>query len=311
LQVRLADGELDRLEPRLYVAHLKPGFAAQDVESLFAKHAGIVVKDIVPITRREGYLPTAALVRTMSPQDAAHAISVMNSGIFMESTADSSTAAHIAPTPIVVRYATRKTRSSTSTTTHADSASVEHAAMPAFAGQSEQQPPAGTLLQYEQARQFASMQQPPLMYGTYYPFFGPHGGIVHERMPAAPMHTAMPPVPALTSSMQNVGANVSTRPLHAAGQAEGPPGANLFVYHLPPALSDADLVTLFAPFGPLISAKVFVDKTTGLSKGFGFVSYQSPQAAASAIQVMSGFAIGNKRLKVQLKRDKTAQPAAL
>jgi CUG-BP- and ETR3-like factor len=50
---------------------------------------------------------------------------------------------------------------------------------------------------------------------------------------------------------------------------EGPAGANLFVYHLPHDLTDADLATAFNPFGNVISAKVYVDKYTGESKGFG------------------------------------------
>jgi len=50
---------------------------------------------------------------------------------------------------------------------------------------------------------------------------------------------------------------------------EGPAGANLFVYHLPHDLTDADLATAFNSFGNVISAKVYVDKYTGESKGFG------------------------------------------
>jgi hypothetical protein len=53
----------------------------------------------------------------------------------------------------------------------------------------------------------------------------------------------------------------------------GPNGANLFIYHLPRDLTDADLSTLFASFGNVISAKVFVDKKTSDSKGFGKLDF--------------------------------------
>ncbi|XP_052244677.1 CUGBP Elav-like family member 2 isoform X3 [Dreissena polymorpha] len=91
----------------------------------------------------------------------------------------------------------------------------------------------------------------------------------------------------------------------AAGkQTEGPEGANLFIYHLPQEFSDQDLMQTFMPFGNVISAKVFIDKQTNLSKCFGFVSYDNPVSAQAAIQAMNGFQIGMKRLKVQLKRAK-------
>lgn len=91
----------------------------------------------------------------------------------------------------------------------------------------------------------------------------------------------------------------------AAGkQTEGPEGANLFIYHLPQEFTDSDLIQTFSPFGSVISAKVFIDKQTNLSKCFGFVSYDNPVSAQAAIQAMNGFQIGMKRLKVQLKRPK-------
>lgn len=54
-----------------------------------------------------------------------------------------------------------------------------------------------------------------------------------------------------------------------AKQPIGPSGANLFVYYLPGSLSDTDLATAFAPFGEVLSAKVYYDRDTGESKGFG------------------------------------------
>lgn len=96
---------------------------------------------------------------------------------------------------------------------------------------------------------------------------------------APPFQFAAGPVP----TMINLGYATSqeTKPSYlpcgTSGRedlSEGPPGANLFIYHLPQDLTDADLATLFGAnsFGNVISAKVYVDKRTGESKGFGRLS---------------------------------------
>jgi len=83
---------------------------------------------------------------------------------------------------------------------------------------------------------------------------------------------------------------------------QGPGGANIFVYNLPPEVQDGDLASLFFGFGQILSTRVYIDKATGRSKGFGFVSFFNSESAAAAVQAMNNYEWFGRKLKVQVKK---------
>lgn len=83
---------------------------------------------------------------------------------------------------------------------------------------------------------------------------------------------------------------------------QGPPGCNLFLFHLPIEWKESDLLSYFSPFGIIVSARIMCEKDSGRSKGFGFLSYNNTLSAKNAVKMMNGFQVLGKRLKVEIKK---------
>ena len=64
--------------------------------------------------------------------------------------------------------------------------------------------------------------------------------------------------------------------------------ANLYVAHLPKMFTQGELEAHFATYGKIITSKILIDNTTGLSKGAGFVRYDKHTEAESAISALNG-----------------------
>ena len=64
--------------------------------------------------------------------------------------------------------------------------------------------------------------------------------------------------------------------------------ANLYVAHLPETCTQLELESLFKPYGNIITSKVLVDSTSGLSRGVGFVRFDKHQEAETAITALNG-----------------------
>jgi RNA recognition motif-containing protein len=84
-------------------------------------------------------------------------------------------------------------------------------------------------------------------------------------------------------------------PIQTTHHNKGPEGANLFIFHIPNHFTNLDMWQLFCHYGTLLSVRIMVEKDTGRSRGFGFVSYDSPDAAALAIKELNGFVVSQQR----------------
>jgi RNA recognition motif-containing protein len=72
----------------------------------------------------------------------------------------------------------------------------------------------------------------------------------------------------------------------------------LFVGGFGPTTTVADLRTFFSRFGELVDVVIVPNRSTGQSRGFGFVSYRSAAAADDAIKGMNGIELDGHPLRV-------------
>src|SRR5687768_11199115 len=75
-------------------------------------------------------------------------------------------------------------------------------------------------------------------------------------------------------------------------------GSKLFVGGLSWNTTDASLRTAFESFGQIREARVILDRETGKSRGFGFVTFQSNDDAAAAIRSMNGAMVDGRTIRV-------------
>jgi len=72
----------------------------------------------------------------------------------------------------------------------------------------------------------------------------------------------------------------------------------IYVDNLAEAVTEADLLKLFSPFGHVSEVHIAVKRLGNKRRGFGFVTMVSPAGARAALQALNGHMIGTCTLTI-------------
>jgi cold-inducible RNA-binding protein len=82
----------------------------------------------------------------------------------------------------------------------------------------------------------------------------------------------------------------------------------LYVGNLSKQVTDAQLSDLATPYGALVSANVATERSSGESKGFGFVEFSNADEARAAITGLDGRDVNGQALKVNEAKPRKDAP---
>lgn len=80
--------------------------------------------------------------------------------------------------------------------------------------------------------------------------------------------------------------------------------SKLFVGGLSYSTDEVSLKEAFSQYGEVVEARVILDRETGRSRGFGFITFTSTDAASSAIQAFDGQDLHGRRVRVNYATEK-------
>ena len=78
----------------------------------------------------------------------------------------------------------------------------------------------------------------------------------------------------------------------------------LIILNLARSTTQKQLKNLFEEYGSVESCSLVLDKSTGKSKGFGFVEMPKPEAAELAIKNLNNKNVANNKIRVKEAEDK-------
>ena len=83
---------------------------------------------------------------------------------------------------------------------------------------------------------------------------------------------------------------------------------NIYVGNLAYSITDAELREAFGEFGEVAEVNLVTDRTTGQSKGFGFVEMPNNSEADAAIKALNSTQLNGRAIKVNQAKPKGDRP---
>ena len=83
---------------------------------------------------------------------------------------------------------------------------------------------------------------------------------------------------------------------------------NIYVGNLPYTVTEDELKAVFAEFGEIDGVTIITDKSSGQSKGFGFVEMPNNSEADQAIEALNGSLLQGRALKVNQAKPRGERP---
>jgi RNA recognition motif-containing protein len=77
----------------------------------------------------------------------------------------------------------------------------------------------------------------------------------------------------------------------------------LYVGNFPYSVDEDQLREMFSPYGEIEELALIMDRETGRSKGFAFITFETQQAAESALE-KNGVDLSGRALRVNMAQEK-------
>ncbi|CAK9209792.1 unnamed protein product [Sphagnum troendelagicum] len=88
-------------------------------------------------------------------------------------------------------------------------------------------------------------------------------------------------------------------PRENMGASKGPKTKKIFVGGIPPSITDEEFRSYFAAFGNVVEHQIMQDHSTGRSRGFGFVTFDSEQTVEDILAHGKMHELGGKQVEIK------------